>query len=87
MDTNARRSPTWRPIRFLPIVFDLFGVELDEARTTLDKLAQCQSRHQVLDEATLERIRHLYSEQRDLLPVQSEQFLRWQPDFSFKSAA
>ncbi|MDN7592136.1 hypothetical protein [Burkholderia seminalis] len=75
MDTHA-----WQPIRFLPIVFDLLGVELDEARATLDKLTQCQARPQVLDDATLERVRHLYSEQRNLLPVQREQFLRWQPE-------
>lgn len=80
MDANAHRTPTWRPIRFLPIVFDLLGVELDEARTTLDKLTQCRARPQVLDDATLECVRHLYSEQRNLLPVQREQFLRWQPE-------
>ncbi|MDN7445518.1 hypothetical protein QZM64_40845 [Burkholderia cepacia] len=64
MDTHA-----WQPIRFLPIVFDLLGVELDDARATLDKLTQCRSRPQVLDDATLERVRHLYSEQRNLLPA------------------
>ncbi|HEM7898375.1 hypothetical protein I5693_26480 [Burkholderia cenocepacia] len=75
MDTHA-----WQPIRFLPIVFDLLGVEPDDARATIEKLTQCQARPQVLDDATLERVRHLYSEQRNLLPVQREQFLRWQPE-------
>ncbi|MBR8304671.1 hypothetical protein KDW49_28630 [Burkholderia dolosa] len=36
----------------------------------------------MLDDVTLARIRQEYSEQREFLPVQREQFKRWQSEVS-----
>ncbi|RQR49661.1 hypothetical protein DIE19_31520 [Burkholderia sp. Bp9126] len=82
MNPNKPRTPVWRPISYLLIVFDLFGVQLEEAQALHDKLVSCRPHPHVLDEATLARIRQMYTEQRDFLPVQREQFKRWQSEVS-----
>ncbi|AJY40486.1 hypothetical protein BW21_4903 [Burkholderia humptydooensis] len=38
MKTTEPRKPVWRPISYLPIVFDLFGGQLEEAQALHDKL-------------------------------------------------
>ncbi|MGF6473119.1 hypothetical protein [Paraburkholderia youngii] len=64
------------------IVFDLFGGQLDEAQSLHAKLESCRPHPHVPDDAMLARIRQIYSEQRELLPVQREQFKRWQFEVS-----
>ncbi|KGX17278.1 hypothetical protein Y036_6087 [Burkholderia pseudomallei] len=82
MNPNEPRTPVWRPISYLPIVFDLFGGQLEEAQALRGKLVSCSPHPHVLDDATLGRIRQVYSEQREFLPVQREQFKRWQSEVS-----
>lgn len=82
MNQNEPRTPVWRPVSYMLIVFDLFGGQLEEAQALHGKLESCRARPHVLDDATLARIRQVYSEQRELLPVQREQFKRWQSDVS-----
>ncbi|WP_175817699.1 hypothetical protein [Burkholderia diffusa] len=82
MNPNEPRTPVWRPISYLPIVFDLFGGQLEEAQALHGKLVSCRPHPHVLDDATLGRIRQVYSEQREFLPVQREQFKRWQSEVS-----
>lgn len=67
---------------FLSIIFDLFGGQLEEAQALHYKLASCRAHPRVLDDATLARIRQVYCEQRGFLPVQREQFTRWQSEIS-----
>ncbi|WP_244099507.1 hypothetical protein [Burkholderia pyrrocinia] len=78
MTADKQRSPTWRPIQFLPILFYLVDAQLDEARATHDKLTRHIMEERIPDRAMLERVRHYYTEQRKLLPIQYEQFMRWQ---------
>lgn len=82
MNPNEPRTPVWRPISYLPIVFDLFGGQLEEAQALHGKLVSCSPHPHVLDDATLGRIRQVYSEQREFLPVHREQFKRWQSEVS-----
>ncbi|WP_196217728.1 hypothetical protein [Burkholderia cenocepacia] len=79
---NEPRIPVWRPVIFLSIIFDLFGGQLEEAQALHYKLALCHAHPRVLDDATLVRIRQVYCEQREFLPVQREQFTRWQSEIS-----
>ncbi|MCW3639926.1 MULTISPECIES: hypothetical protein [Burkholderia] len=82
MNPNEPRTPVWRPVSYLLIVFDLFGGQLEEAQALHGKLVSCRLHPHVLDDATLARIRQVYSEQREFLPVQREQFKRWQSEVS-----
>ncbi|WP_175948660.1 hypothetical protein [Burkholderia pyrrocinia] len=82
MNQNEPRTPVWRPVSYLLIVFDLFGGQLEEAQALHGKLESSRARPHVLDDAMLARTRQVYSEQRELLPVQREQFKRWQSDVS-----
>ncbi|MCO8325657.1 hypothetical protein ABEG10_37625 (plasmid) [Burkholderia cenocepacia] len=82
MNPNEPRTPVWRPVSYLLIVFDLFGGQLEEAQVLHGKLVSCRPHPHVLDDVTLARIRQEYSEQREFLPVQREQFKRWQSEVS-----
>ncbi|KVE25414.1 hypothetical protein WS67_18295 [Burkholderia singularis] len=82
MKPNEPRTPVSRPVSHLLIVFDLFGGQLEEAQALHDKLVSCRPHPHVLDDAALARIRQVYSEQREFLPVQREQFKRWQFEVS-----
>ncbi|HHV7525421.1 TPA: hypothetical protein ACUNF5_006982 [Burkholderia orbicola] len=82
MNSNQPPTPVWRPISYLLIVFDLFGGQVEEAQALHGQLVSCRLHPQVFDDATLARIRQMYSEQRDFLPAQREQFKRWQSEVS-----
>ncbi|WP_412530128.1 hypothetical protein [Burkholderia lata] len=62
----------------MPILFYLVDAQLDEARATFDKLTRHTAEGRMPDHAMHERVRHHYTNQRKLLPIQYEQFMRWQ---------
>ncbi|BBA44443.1 MULTISPECIES: hypothetical protein [Burkholderia] len=78
MTKVTQRPPIWRPIEFLPILFYLVDAQLDEARATFDKLTRHTAEGRMPDPAMRERVRHHYTNQRKLMPIQYEQFMRWQ---------
>lgn len=80
MNDTTRQTPTWRPIQFLPTCLYLFEAQLDEARGILVKLTTHKMEPHALDGAMLGRIRHYYTRQRSTLPLQDEQFMRWQAE-------
>jgi len=78
MTKDTQRPPVWRPIEFLPILFYLVDAQLDEARATFDKLTRHTAEGRMPDHAMHKRVRHHYTHQRKLLPIQYEQLMRWQ---------
>ncbi|GAU03990.1 MULTISPECIES: hypothetical protein [Burkholderia cepacia complex] len=78
MTKDTQRPPVWRPIEFLPILFYLVDIQVDEARATFDKLTRHTTEGRMADPAMRERVTHYYIGQRKLLPIQYEQFMRWQ---------
>ncbi|RQV03641.1 hypothetical protein DF047_24755 [Burkholderia cenocepacia] len=78
MTEDKQRPPVWRPIEFLPSLFYLVDAQLDEARATFDKLTRHTTEGCMPDRAMCDRVRHHYTNQRKLLPIQYEQFMRWQ---------
>ncbi|HEM7884202.1 hypothetical protein [Burkholderia cenocepacia] len=78
MTKDTQRPPVWRPIEFLPSLFYLVDAQVDEARATFDKLTRHTTERHMPDLAMRERVRHDYIGQRKLLPIQYEQFMRWQ---------
>ncbi|OXI37505.1 hypothetical protein CFB49_31010 [Burkholderia sp. AU17457] len=78
MTKDTQRPPVWRPIEFLPSLFYLVDAQVDEARATFDKLTRHTTEQHMPDLAMRERVRHDYIGQRKLLPIQYEQFMRWQ---------
>lgn len=80
MNDTTRQAPTWRPIQFLPTFLYLFDAQLDEARGIQVKLITHKMEPHALDGSMLRRIRHYYTRQRGTLPIQDEQFMRWQAE-------
>lgn len=71
-------QPTWQPIsQLLTIAWAITGMA-DEAADMLGSLREARPKPHVLDDATVDRVIRLYTEQRDDLWLYEEQLRRWQ---------
>jgi len=75
MPTPHQPTPRWQPIASLPLIAHVIDGQLEaaEEQHRLLRLA----RHGSLDNATVERIVRLYTEEVELLAVYGEQLDRW----------
>ena len=71
-------QPTWQPISQLPTVAWAITGMADEAADMLGSLREAAPTPHVLDDATVERVIRLYTEQQDDLWLYEEQLRRWQ---------
>ena len=71
-------QPTWQPIAQLPTVAWAITGMADEAADMLGSLREAAPTPHVLDDATVERVIRLYTEQQDDLWLYEEQLRRWQ---------
>jgi len=70
-------QPTWQPIAQLPIVAWAITGMADEAADMLGSLRESAPTPHVLDDATVERVIRLYTEQQGDLWLSEEQLRRW----------
>ena len=69
-------TPRWHPIASLPLVARVIGGQLEAAEEQHRLLLQ--ARPGSLDDATVERVIRVFTEEIDLLAVYQEQLDRWQ---------
>lgn len=70
--------PNWQPIEALPLIAGMLDGQLHDLHQQVANLEQCRHRPQVVDASMIARIRAVFGEQRDMLPVFREQLTRWQ---------
>jgi hypothetical protein len=71
-------QPTWQPISRLSLIAEMITGMADEAVTQLDNLCQAEGRPGALDNATVNWVMRVYSQQQDDLWLYEEQLRRWQ---------
>ena len=71
-------QPTWQPISQLPTVAWAIKGMADEAADMLGSLREARPKPHVLDNATVDRVIKLYTEQQEDLWLYEEQLRRWQ---------
>ena len=71
-------QPTWQPISQLPTVAWAINGMADEAADMLGSLREARPKPHVLDDATVDRVIKLYTEQQEDLWLYEEQLRRWQ---------
>lgn len=70
--------PNWQPIEALPLIAGMLDGQLHDLHQQVANLEQCRHRPQVVDVSMIARIRAVFGEQSDMLPVFREQLTRWQ---------
>ena len=70
-------SPTWQPLAQLPLIAYAIDGMTDSAEEQLTNLQEAETRPHVLDDATIDRLIRVYTEQKADLWLYAEQLTRW----------
>jgi hypothetical protein len=71
------KQPQWQPISMLPVFTDMIDGMLDASQEQLANMELVSEKPHVMDDATLQRVVRLYSEQLEDQWLFEEQFSRW----------
>jgi hypothetical protein len=74
---NESKRPIWHPLENLPLIASLIDGQLEDCQKQLRNLDPEDTKAPVLDDALVQRIIRLCTEQQEMLPVFSEQLDRW----------
>lgn len=69
--------PNWQTIEALSFIAGMLDEQLHDVQQQVANLEKCRHRPQVLDASMIARLRAVFGEQRDMLPVFREQLARW----------
>jgi hypothetical protein len=73
-------QPNWQPISQLPLIASLIDGGVAEAMAQRQILTEARARPHLLDDATLDRLDQVYSEEQQWLGFCEEQLRRWRQD-------
>ncbi len=74
---QPQQEPTWQPLSQLPLIAYAIDGMTDSAEEQLTNLQEAETRPHVLDDATVDRLIRVYTEQKDDLWLYEEQLARW----------
>jgi len=74
---DGSQTPIWHPISRLSLIASLIDEPLCDCEDQLQNLNPPGREAPILDDALVERIIRVYSEQEEMLPVYEEQLSRW----------
>ena len=70
----------WQPISQLPLIAGMIKGSLDDTREHLGTLTKARDRPHVLDDATLDRVEQVHTEQMEFVDVYTQQISRWRTE-------
>jgi len=70
----------WQPIRQMPLIARMIDDALDDTREHLKTLSEARVRPHVLDDATLDRIEQVHTEQLQFVDIYAQQISRWRTE-------
>ena len=70
----------WQPIRHMPMIARMIDDALDDTRKQLETLAEARVRPHVLDDATIDRVEQVHTEQLQFVDIYAEQISRWRTE-------
>lgn len=73
-------SPQWQPIRVMQECIPMVDGMLEEVQSQQNNMLEAQKKPHTMDDATIQRVIDVYSEQHDFLWVYREQFSRWKQE-------
>jgi hypothetical protein len=77
----AKTEPVnWQPISQLPLIASMISTSLTETREHLGTLTKAKDRPHVLDDATIDRVEQVHTEQMTFVGIYSQQIARWRAE-------
>src|SRR5271156_7232349 len=70
----------WQPISQMPLISSVIDTLLNDTREHLDTLSKAKDRPHVLDDATIDRVEQVHTEQMDYVDIYAQQIERWRTD-------
>ena len=70
----------WQPIREMPLIARMIDGALDDTREHLETLSEARVRPHVLDNATIDRIERVHTEQLQFVDIYAQQISRWRTE-------
>lgn len=70
----------WQPISEMPLIASMIDGALDDTRNHIRTLAEARARPHVLDDATIDRVEQVHTEQLAFLDIYAQQIGRWRTE-------
>jgi len=70
----------WQPISQMPLISSMIDTSLNDTREHLGTLRKAKDRPHVLDDATIDRVEQVHTEQMDYVEIYSQQISRWRTE-------
>ena len=67
----------WQPISQMPLIASMIDTSLNDTREHLGTLNKAKDRPHVLDDATIDRVEQVHTEQMDYVEIYTRQISRW----------
>jgi hypothetical protein len=71
------KQVNWQPISQIPLISSMIDTSLNDTREHLGTLTKAKDRPHVLDDATIERVEQVHTEQMDYVEIYAQQISRW----------
>lgn len=70
----------WQPISEMPLIGGMIDGALDDTRDHIRTLTEARARPHVLDDATIDRVERVHTEQLEFLDIYAQQIRRWRTE-------
>ena len=67
----------WQPISQMPLIASMITASLNDTREHLGTLTKAKDRPHVLDDATIDRVEQVHTEQMQYIDIYTQQIARW----------
>jgi len=67
----------WQPINQMPLIASMITASLNDTREHLGTLTKATDRPHVLDDATIDRVEQVHTEQMQYINIYTQQIARW----------
>jgi len=71
------KQVNWQPISQMALIGSTIDTSLNDTREHLDRLSKAKDRPHVLDDATIDRVEQVHTEQMDYVEIYTRQIGRW----------
>jgi hypothetical protein len=73
----ANDQVNWQPISQMPLIASMIDTSLDDTREHLATLTKARAKPHVLDDATIDRVERVHTEQMEFVATYTQQINRW----------
>jgi hypothetical protein len=70
----------WQPISQMPLISSMIDTSLNDTREHLGTLSKAKDRPHVLDDATINRVERVHTEQMNYVDIYTQQISRWRTE-------